>query len=96
MCLRLLDCNIIEKIYYKDIYAIEFKNRDGNSIGKSLWKADSVSYLEITTIDNCLHRIAIGKFSHNQWKKIEKEIINIVPNVLILKSADELIEFRKY
>lgn len=85
-----------EKIYYKDICAIEFKDRDGNSIGKPLWKADSVSYLEIITNDNYIHRIAIGKYSHRQWKKIEREIINIVPNVLILKSADELIKFRKY
>lgn len=58
-----------KKIYYKNIHAIEFNNRDGNSI---------------------------GKYSHRQWKKIEKEIVNIVPNVLILKSADELIRFRKY
>ena len=85
-----------EKIYYKDICAIEFKDRDGNSIGKPLWKANSVSYLEITTNDNCIHRIAIGKYSYNQWKKIERKIINIVPNVLVLKSADELIKFRKY
>ena len=40
-----------EKIYYKDVCAIEFKDRDGNSIGKPLWKADSVSYLEIITND---------------------------------------------
>lgn len=85
-----------EKIYYDDICAIEFKDIDGNSIGKPLWKANSVSYLEITTHDNCIHRIAIGKYSHNQWKKIEREITNIVPNVLILKSAEELIKFRKY
>ena len=51
---------------------------------------------EIISNDNYIHRIAIGKYSHRQWKKIERKIINIVPNVLILKSADELIKFRKY
>lgn len=53
-------------------------------------------YLEITTKDNCIHRIAIGKYSHNQWKRIENEIVKKVPDVLIPKSADELIKFRKY
>lgn len=31
-----------EKIYYRDICAIEFKDRDGNSVGNPLWKADTV------------------------------------------------------
>ncbi len=84
-----------EKIYYQKICAIEFKDRDGDSIGKPLWKANSISYLEITTNDNCAHRIAIGKYSHKQWIMIEKEIEKRVPDVLILKSANELIRFRK-
>ena len=85
-----------EKIFYNDICAIEYKDMDGNSIGKKLWKANNVSYIEITTNDNHIHRLAIGKYSHKQWKNIEKEIIKRVPNVLILKSADALIKYRKH
>ena len=85
-----------EKIYYKDICAIEFRDIDGNSNGESLWKASCISYIEITTNDNFLHRIAIGKYSHKQWKNIEKEFTERVPDLLILKNADELIKFRKY
>lgn len=85
-----------EKIFYDEISAIEYKDLDGNSIGKELWRANSVSYIEITTNDNHIHRVAIGKYSHKKWKKIEKEIIKRVPNILILKSSDELIKYRKY
>lgn len=85
-----------EKIFYNDICSIEYKDMDGNSIGKELWKANSISYLEIITNDNCIHRLAIGKYSHKQWEHIEKEIIKKVPNVLILKQASELIKIRKY
>lgn len=84
-----------EKILYKDICAIEFKDSEGNSFGKPLWRANCVSYLEITTKNNCIHKIAIGKYSHKQWNKIEKEVLKKVPNVLIIKSANELIKFRK-
>ncbi len=81
-----------EKIYYDEICAIEFKFRDGNSRGKPLWKADCINYLEIITNDNCIHRIAIGKYSHRQWKKIENEIVNRTHDVLVLQKADELIK----
>lgn len=80
-----------EKIYYKDICAIEFKDRDGNSIGKPLWKAYSVSYLEITTNDNCIHRIAIDKYSRKTWIKIEKLIINN-RDILVLRDAKSFIK----
>lgn len=93
---RLTRLQYKEKIYYKDIFSIEFKDADGNSIGKQLWKADSISYLEIITNDSCVHRIAIGKYSHRQWKQIEIEFIKYIPNVLIIRNAEELIKYRKY
>lgn len=83
------------KVCYDNICAIEFKVRDGNSKGEELYKAWSILYLEIITNDNFVYRINMNKFSKKQCIKIENMFIKKVPEILVLKSINKLIKYRK-
>ena len=83
------------KVCYDHICAIEFKVRDGNSKGEELYKAWSLLYLEIITNDNFVYRINMNKFSKKQCIKIENMFIKKVPEILVLKSINKLIKYRK-
>ena len=74
------------------VIGIEFKRMDGNSDGLMQYRMWDYSYLVFHLDDDTTKALYLVKFSTNQYIQIQKEILKLKPDILILCSAEEFIK----